>query len=174
MIFCDKILNFVIANDRIRSLRRKSSPLATESDKKWVLWIKMSPGPRFMRYDHFLTGLFWVCTWLKSSKKSIDISKSLGIHSNSPKLARNTRKSSKQSKNNQKSSKSDKKMVSETPTITINRLVYHLVYLFSKISTEWVLGKYISQASDLEVKTNGQSRKNTQNDQRWSETAEIR
>ena len=104
MIFCDKILNFVIANDRIRSLRRKSSPLATESDKKWVLWIKMSPGPRFMRYDHFLTGLFWVCTWLKSSKKSIDISKSLGIHSNSPKLARNTRKSSKQSKNNQKSS----------------------------------------------------------------------
>ena len=84
----------------------------------------------------------------------------------------NTRKSSKQSKNNQKSSISDKKW--SLRAITINRLVYPLVYLFSKNSTERVLGKYLSQISDFEVKTNGESRKNTQNDQRWSETVEIR
>ena len=59
-----------------------------------------------------------------------------------------------------------KKMVSETPTISMYRLVYPLVYLFSKTSTERVLGKYLTQISDFEVKMNGESRKNTQNDQR--------
>ena len=58
------------------------------------------------------------------------------------------------------------KIVSETPTITINRLMYPLMYLCSKTSTERVLGKYLTQISDFEVKTNVESRENTQNDQR--------
>ena len=48
--FWHQILSVTIANARIESLRRESSPHTTKSSKKWVLWTK---NRSWSRCDHF-------------------------------------------------------------------------------------------------------------------------